>query len=165
MPFYSPVIFVLWKSDFLGKKKKKKVFQKAQYWRQYKHFIGLLLAETGGQAQFRSIAFQEVRDIHGMFPLNCCVHPHSKWHCCNVLNISAEVMGPVCSCQDLTRISHDDCMSGTCLTWADSLEQPLVMRGCRPNTAVQYCFSKAAKQESLSKEQEIWGWWVKDVLA
>lgn len=52
-----------------------------------------------------------------------------------------------------------DCTLPTdgCMTWADSLEQPPVMRGCMPNRVVQYCLSKAAKWESLSKEQEIWG--------
>lgn len=36
--------------------------------------------------------------------------------------------------QDLTALFLPiSCMSGTCLTWAGSLEQPTVMRGWRPN--------------------------------
>lgn len=66
-----------------------------------------------------------------MLPSNCCVHSCSKWHRCNALNISAEVMGPCVPAGIWPGIyctlPTGDYMSGTCMAWADSLEQPPVV--------------------------------------
>lgn len=154
-------------------KKKKKVFQKSEYLRQYKHFIGFQLAKTGGQGM--SMCSSDPLPFRKLETYVCCppqiavctLAQNGTAAMCLIYQLKSwglRVPARIWPGFDCT-LPTDACMSGTCMTWADSLEQPLGMRGCRPSWVLQYCLSKAAKWECLSKEQEIWGWWVKDVLA